>query len=185
MLTMSHIAMAKNTLRFLKFQGLEILDDNSFIYGNIKPDNLFQKTPRKHLEKESLAFILEEIEMLRNSDMGKDKKTSSLKLGVVCHYLCDYFCLPHFERWSACPIYKKALETPRHLNYERMLCSYIDKATMEYKEINDVVEFLEGCKKEYILDKSFKNDIRFASLVCNSISLYILKNRNNYDKIKK
>lgn len=175
MLTMSHISMAKNTLKFLKSKDLEMLDENSFIYGNIKPDNLFQKTPKKHLEEESLAFVLEQIEMLRGSDMSKNTKVLSLKLGIVCHYLCDYFCLPHFERWSDSPIYKKTVQTLRHLNYEKILCSYVSKATMEYKEINDLIKFLEDCKKEYVLNKSYENDIRFASLVCNSISLYILK----------
>ena len=113
--------------------------------------------------------------MLRGSDMSKNTKVLSLKLGIVCHYLCDYFCLPHFERWSDSPICKKTVQTLRHLNYERILCSYVSKATMEYKEINDLIKFLEDCKKEYILNKSYENDIRFASLVCNSISLYILK----------
>lgn len=179
MLTPSHIAMAKNTLKFLKSQGFDILDDKAFIYGNIKPDNLFQKTPKVHLEIESFPFVEEQIERLKNLDINEGKKSFSLELGIICHFLCDYFCLPHFERWSACAISKKVKETPKHLNYERELMSYVSEATIDYKEINDVKEFIKECKDNYILEKSFKNDIIFASYVCNSICLYIIKNNTN------
>lgn len=178
MLTMSHTYMAKNTLKFLEMQGFDVLDRKSFVYGNIKPDTLFQKTPKIHLEKESLPFILNQIEILSSCD--KDNKMMSLELGIVCHYLCDYFCLPHFERWSKCPLYKKIVQTPKHLNYERMLCSYVYNATMDFKDIHNVEEFLSECKEEYIKNKSFENDIIFASLVCNSVVLYILKNNKKY-----
>lgn len=175
MLTMSHVGIAKNTLKFLRSKGLDLLDEKKFIKGNIKPDCLFQKTPHKHLEVESLEFILKEINLLHESWVYMDKDELSIKMGIVCHYLCDYFCLPHFERWSACALYKKVIQTPKHLNYERKLCSYIDKATLEYREIDNLVEFLDSVKKEYVLNKSFENDIKFATLVCNSVSLYILK----------
>lgn len=175
MLTLTHIALAKNTLKFLKSKGFDILDEKSFIYGNIKPDNLFQKTPKIHLETESLPFVLNQIDTIIDWDIDDKKKLFSLELGIICHFLCDYFCLPHFERWSACPIHKKVKETPRHLNYERILSGYTKSATMEFKEIEDLVMFLEECKKEYVLEKSFENDIKYASLVCNSVSLYILE----------
>lgn len=184
MLTLTHIALAKNTLKFLKSKGFDILDEKSFIYGNIKPDNLFQKTPKIHLETESLSFVLNQIDTIINLDIDEKKKLFSLELGIICHFLCDYFCLPHYERWSACPMHKKVKETPRHLNYEKMLHSYIKNTTMEFREIDDLTKFLEDCKKEYVLEKSFENDIRYASLVCNSISLYILKRQKeiNTDK---
>lgn len=174
MLTVSHIAIAKNTLKFLELQGINVLDKKSFIYGNIKPDTLFQKTPKTHLELESLPFVLKQIDDLINWS-GVNNKLMSLELGVISHFLCDYFCLPHFERWSKCSILEKIIQTPRHLNYERMLVPYIVNATMEYREIKNINDFLNECKKEYILKKSFENDVRFASLVCNSVMLYILK----------
>ena len=175
MLTMSHIAMAKNTLSFLKSQGLDVLDEKSFIYGNIKPDNLFQKTPKKHLEIEAKPFVLEQIEILKNSGSENDREEFSIMLGIVCHYLCDFFCLPHFERWSACAVHKKIKETPRHLNYERILMEYTSLADDNFEEIDDVSLFLIKCKEEYVLNRSYENDIKFASLVCNSVCLYVLK----------
>lgn len=174
MLTISHISMAKNTLHFLKIHNIDILHHKSFIYGNIKPDNLFQKTPKKHLELEALDFIIEEIE---NFDYNCNNKEMSIKLGVICHYLCDFFCLPHFERWSACHISKKVTQTPRHLNYERMLNPYTSYAVLDYKKINDLRSFINECKSEYIKDKSFKNDIKYASIVCNSVMFYILESK--------
>lgn len=174
MLTMSHKSIAKNTLKFLEIHNINILNHKSFIYGNIKPDCLFQKTPKKHLELEALDFIIEEIE---NFNYDCDSKEMSIKLGVICHYLCDFFCLPHFERWSACHISKKLVQTPRHLNYERMLNSYTSYAVLDYKEISNLRSFIEECKSEYIKNKSFKNDIKYASIVCNSVMLYILESK--------
>ena len=179
MLTMSHVSMAKHTLNFLEIHNIDNLNRKSFIYGNIKPDNLFQKTPKKHLELEALDFIIEEIE---NFDYDCDSKEMSIKLGVICHYLCDFFCLPHYERWSACHISKKVIQTPRHLNYERKLNSYTSYAVLDYKEIIDLRTFINECKREYIKDKSFKNDIKYASIACNSVMLYLLKSNNITDK---
>lgn len=172
MLTISHISIAKNTLHFLEIHNLNILNYKSFVYGNIKPDCFFQKTPKKHLEIESLDFIIEEI---KNFDYSCDNKSMSLKLGVICHYLCDFFCLPHFERWSACDISKKVIQTPRHLNYERLLNSYTSCAVLDYNEITDLRTFINNCKSEYIKDKSYKNDIKYASMVCNSVMFHILE----------
>lgn len=183
MLTMTHTYIAKNTLIFLESKELDIINKKTFIYGNIKPDNLFQKTPKKHLYDESIDFIVHQIEVINELDIENNKKLISLELGIVCHFLCDYFCLPHFERWSDSTGMNKAVATAKHLNYEKNLHKYIDNTTMEHREISNVMEFLEECQKSYKSAKTPEEDIKYASFVCNSVALHILDKHKQ--KLKK
>ncbi|WP_161936144.1 zinc dependent phospholipase C family protein, partial [Sarcina ventriculi] len=102
----THVIIAKKIYNALDPQKKSIIKKKNFIYGNIKPDLVSKYKLRKHYRKESYEVILEKIEKLskiNSLDEIQKKKyfcNFSQELGVICHFICDFFCVPHDERWE-------------------------------------------------------------------------------------
>ena len=117
----THVIIAKKIYNALDPQKKSIIKKKNFIYGNIKPDLVSKYKLRKHYRKESYEVILEKIEKLSkiNSLDEKQKKkyfcNFSQELGVICHFICDFFCVPHDERWE----FKHSMFI--HIAYEKKL----------------------------------------------------------------
>ena len=67
----------------------------AFIYGNIKPDITALSRKKHHYDTTRLIF-LESIKDAGNLNLSKRER--SVALGVVCHFICDYFCMFHAKR---------------------------------------------------------------------------------------
>jgi len=84
----------------------------AFIFSNIFPD--FSKFAfRKHSYEATRGVYkcyLKKARNPRNSELGR-----SMALGVVCHFICDYFCKYHGKK----PFNEKSLMP--HLYYETIL----------------------------------------------------------------
>ncbi|MDR3539471.1 MAG: zinc dependent phospholipase C family protein [Desulfosporosinus sp.] len=74
------------------------LDALSFMYGNIKPDVIRTSIP--HYKHTAMEFVQTEIEKLASLKFNKSKKWLkhfSGRLGIITHYLADFFCYAHSE----------------------------------------------------------------------------------------
>ena len=97
----------------------------------------------------------------------------SQELGVICHFLCDFFCVPHSRRWEMTHSMNK------HITYEKEL-SIVAKETdlRKFKgdniEANSFREFFNSIYLEYQSKTEYKNDLLFSNYVCNSVVDYIL-----------
>ncbi|HWQ88632.1 MAG TPA: zinc dependent phospholipase C family protein, partial [Desulfitobacteriaceae bacterium] len=97
----------------------------------------------------------------------------SVKIGIVSHFLCDFFCLPHYNRWH----YNSSMMLP-HIKFEKSLnqaaknidaiptlflqpISNLDKDTLE--------SFIETVLREYSLNEDYCNDLHYASNICAEI----------------
>jgi hypothetical protein len=93
------------------------LDRKAFRYGNIKPDLSPQCLRNPHLLENYLFLVQSDAHRLRcqnRSSEGYSVRAYSEDLGVICHYICDFFCYVHQDR----VIYHKLL---RHFLYELRL----------------------------------------------------------------
>lgn len=77
---------------------------------------------KKHYMDESLEMILVKIRnlsALTENDINKWISISkfSQEVGVICHFLCDFFCIPHSERWE----FKHSMN--KHVRYEKDLAA--------------------------------------------------------------
>lgn len=94
----------------------------------------------------------------------------SQELGVICHFLCDFFCVAHSERWE----FKHSLN--KHVTYERELGAFakdVDLSKIKCGTINSSFEkfllnFIVITKTDYM------NDLKFSAYTCNSVINYIL-----------
>ncbi|MDI9476300.1 MAG: zinc dependent phospholipase C family protein [Natronincolaceae bacterium] len=77
------------------------LNKRSLIYGSIKPDIAYSLVKLDHFKPQSFDFICDEINKLSNYDFELNKefiKFLSRRIGVVTHFISDFFCIPHNDR---------------------------------------------------------------------------------------
>ncbi len=178
MLIDTHIILANNILRQANGKKIYLINKRRFIWGNIKPDCASKYKFKKHYYDESITMILDKIKELASLSVGDiyysfGKKKFSEELGVVCHFLCDFFCVPHNQRWE----FKHSMK--KHVVYEKNLAkfaklykfkSYIDSNL----SLEDLEEFIVAHQRQYEKGESFRNDLEYSFFICNSVINMVL-----------
>lgn len=169
------------------------LDKDKLLWGSIAPDILPQYRLIRHYKDESISFISKEIMKIIfasrfiNSNKYLDPiaiKIFSKKIGIISHYLSDYVCLPHANRWTFNGSMRK------HLKYESSLDEYVKNhdfrknvVTVDDLDIRDcqimhlkkaIEEYIEDVIEEYSQNTSFKNDLDFSLSLNLKITYFIL-----------
>lgn len=101
MFVQSHKVMADLIYEYVEDHADLSLNQLRFRAGNMSPDLPLYHSHLKHYKHQNFEYILDMIINLVNTDPSSNVGTLrnySYRLGVVCHYLCDYFCLPHHNR---------------------------------------------------------------------------------------
>lgn len=169
----THKILAGNILDKASGEYRYLIDRKKFIWGNIKPDYVSKYKLKKHYYNESIDMIVYKIKFLSSLSENEinytyGKKKFSAELGVICHFLCDYFCLAHNKRWEFKSNFKK------HVSYEKKLSQYakkfeFDNLVCDFLDINDIREFISENIKHYEECTHISSDLVYASFVCNSI----------------
>ena len=156
-----------------------MLSSFNFIYGSIKPDILSKYKVKKHYAKESYSMILSKIKILSTFNVSDIEKSISIikfsqELGVICHFLCDFYCIAHSEIW------REKYKIFTHIKYEKHLAKNARRFNYEYFKIyilkkEDIKSFIDNCFEEHKKDSGYNNDIKFAYYVCTNIINYILE----------
>ena len=174
----THLLIGKSIVENISKNKSFFISDKNFIYGNIKPDVSSKYVLQKHYLEESLEMIFSKVEYLCTLDLDSITKYFSIskfsqELGVICHFLCDFFCVPHSRRWEMTHNMNK------HITYEKEL-SIVAKETdlKKFKgdniKANSFREFFNSIYVEYQSKTEYKNDLLFSNYVCNSVVNYIL-----------
>lgn len=193
MLMNTHMLLANNILSRSNGKKVYLINKNRFLWGNVKPDCASKYKLKKHYYEESIEMILEKIYFLSSFSINDiyynyGKKKFSEELGVVCHFLCDFFCMPHNRRME----FKNAIDMKNHVIYENKLAkaakSYTPKDEMHRNLSVDMVEiFITKNLEKYEKDKGFENDLDFSYYVCNSVVNLILEqvSQNEYARSRR
>ena len=94
--------------------------------------SFLNKILKKHYLDESYDMVRQKINFLSSLNLDNlyqyyTRAGLSQEIGVVCHFLTDFFCLAHSERWE----FKHSMKI--HIQYERNLT----KVAKDYKIINE------------------------------------------------
>jgi len=84
-----HHKIGKKVCAELKEFGCQI-HEKLFLAGNLFPDLIHSYIWCRHEYRYSREYIRKKLDMLR-----KKPRLFSFHLGVLAHYICDYFCYPH------------------------------------------------------------------------------------------
>ena len=179
MMMNTHMMIADYILNNLRDDRLYLINRKRFIWGNIKPDCASRYKFKKHYYDESIDMIVDMIEKLSSLSITEINNESSIgkfsgALGVVCHFLTDYYCLPHFQRWE----FKSAMKP--HIMYERELSRIaknykIDVIKNSRVKIDNVRYFIDETLKLYATEESYINDLNFAYYVCSNVFNMIIE----------
>ena len=193
MFAVTHSIISINIIDDLKKKHNIDINNPSFIWGNIKPDIVKTYIKDRHYRDESIDSVTKRIVEMSNinpTDINSKTKIREflVRLGIIAHYLSDYFCLPHNNRWRFFEGYTK-----EHILYETKLESaskqfnMIPPSTMKDLKLFEEEEakvLLKEVDEMYSKKQSFLNDIAFAVNVCvHIIKTIIFKIFNQTKKI--
>lgn len=174
----THLVLGKSLNENIDETKSFFISEKNFIYGNIKPDISSKYVLQKHYLDESLDMICSKVEYLCTLNLDFVSKYFSIikfsqELGVICHFICDFFCVAHSERWEMPHSMNK------HISYEKDLASVakdfnFSKFNGDIITHNSFKDFFTSLYSEYKTKLNFENDLSFSSFACNSVINYIL-----------
>lgn len=181
MLMNTHKTLAEDFIYNMDSKKKDMINEKHFIWGNIKPDCASKYKLKKHYMDESLDMVVEKIQFLASLSLediyGNNLGNKfSQELGVVCHFLCDFFCIPHNKRWE----FKSANAMKEHVIYEKELA----KVAKEFKIRKDIEtninsqeirSYILNLQEEYEKVMDYDNDLDFSYYVCQSVINMILE----------
>ncbi|MBC2575768.1 zinc dependent phospholipase C family protein [Peptostreptococcus canis] len=179
MMMKTHVIISNSVFENTDSNKKFLLDEKNFTYGNVKPDMFSKYKLKKHYLEESYDMIRDKIEYMKNltiDDLEKyfTKKTFSQEIGVICHFLADFFCVAHSERWE----FKHSMSI--HIKYEKNLTKIAKEYNIKndrMNEINDIDSLFFKLYNEYKSNGNYeRNDLKYSTYVCNTVTNYILDN---------
>ena len=172
----SHISLANHMLDEFKDDTL-LAHAFMFRFGSLLPDLVPSFITKKH-QMETTFDILEEKlhKIFEKYDGNKGLSMLNCKdLGVVTHYIADYFTLPHSHKFRGnlkdhC-MYEEVLKHAMR-RYVRM--DYVANQPlirMRMSSVDDICTFIKNCHKEYIRMTMDGQDIdcRHSVEVCRQV----------------
>jgi len=160
---LTHVLISKTLYRHLS-EKME-LDQKSFSYGNIKPDLSPQCLRKPHMLENYLFLVYHDSNQLISH--STPIKEFSIELGVLCHYICDFFCYCHLNH----KLYHKLF---RHFIYEirlhvvlcGMLLGHKTNLPNEGKApAGNLAAMVMEMRREYMTKpKTLQRDIEYALL---------------------
>lgn len=172
----SHISLAKGVVHGLAVDqrfGHRI----SLYFGSILPDCTIGFLTRRHCMEET--FDLCEKRMLGFLEHYKTKKKglsicSSVRMGVVLHYIADYFTFPHNAHYTGSLKDHCAYEESLKQHMRRFIDSRCESTDCEYdrrnaqsiRTISDLLAYIYEKHEKYIQDCCNENlDCAYAYVV--------------------
>ena len=111
----THRALGKMICRCLRAQGFSP-DRGAFLLGTVWPDLSKKYYAWEHTAARCKIEITENIYLLSSTALGAAESWRySFRLGVLCHYLADYFCYAHTDNFTG--------DMKAHLRYEWLLAT--------------------------------------------------------------
>lgn len=166
------------------------IDLKTFIYGNKLPDIL----PSYRLSMHEMKDNYKDVKNLINELIEKKLSTKDLskKLGIMTHYLCDFFTFPHNENYKSNIIMHELYERfQRRLMKNRIqetFDKYKEECTLKIYNYSDIINYIDDMHSIYMIKESNKErDVIFATIlirVVNCSILNIIYLRENIDFIK-
>jgi hypothetical protein len=177
----SHISLANYLLKSMEYEEL-MNHKKSFYIGSILPDCVPSFITRKHNIEATFEILKEEIiKITDNYDIDKGMTGYySRHLGVITHYIADYFTYPHNNIFTG--------NLKDHCSYENdlkfALRSYVKskeavkerEKSLCLKTVEDILTFIKKMHQEYLnAIKVLKVDCMYIVELCHKVVDAILQ----------
>ena len=138
----SHLSLSRYLIDSMQNEGLTKYR-KSFLFGSILPDCIPSFITRRHTIEETFDILKKElIEIIDNYDWIQGiTREFSRRLGVITHYIADYFTFPHNKVFPG--------TMTEHITYEFSLMDYLK----EYLKSGEPDKFLISDKIFYSVEQ--------------------------------
>lgn len=172
----SHISLANHMLCEFKDDAF-IAHSHMFQLGSLLPDLVPSFFTKKHRMDTTFDILEKKLRKVVNKYNGEEELSMLLckDLGVVTHYIADYFTLPHNYKFTGNlkdhvtyeEILKHAMR--RYVSQEYVACQPLIR--MRMSSVDDICTFIKNCHKEYIKMTMDGQDIdcRHSVEVCRQV----------------
>jgi len=142
----------------LKYQGCKI-NKNLFLFGNLFPDLIHSYIWCRHEYKYSREYVKRKLEILKKRPI-----LFSFHLGILTHYISDYFCYPHTESFDKGLVEHIAYEIRQKipLNFNKMK---LNIRTFSIEELDRFVKWYNNFRASVIDDEL---DFHIATIVASN-----------------
>lgn len=152
---------------------------DSFVYGNMMPDLNLKYRMTMHSKKEDWDKILEIINEIA---LGKENlnESISIKLGMLSHYLCDFFTFPHNEGFGKNILHHELYEQAQRILWWSKLSRIWEECNQEInfeiKSTKDIITYIEDMHNIYMRNPGDKKrDLFFSNILIRVICPSILR----------
>jgi hypothetical protein len=132
--------------RILKDYGIR-LNRTGFLIGNILPDIQHSRIKADHFFKDSwrpVTLLATRIGRSQiESDHGNLTGISSVDIGMICHFVSDYFCYAHHEQFGPSMVKHILYETKMTFVFDRKLFALVDSVHHRLTPQSDWMEDLQ------------------------------------------
>jgi hypothetical protein len=151
------------------------LDYQAFAYGNIKPDLDKSCINYWHTFEDSVDIINAYAEELIESKISV--KEFSEALGMICHFVCDYFCLHHGRQyWKKDPVAHGVYEVKLHLSFVNLCRNENIKISYKCKSEKNLKDIVSKLRRKYNLEPDgMAKDISYAIIAAAVVSEFIIR----------
>lgn len=124
---MVHLLFAYHVRKIIKEDIGIKLNLLGFMVGNILPDIRARFNSQPHYIDHSLNFVIKSGHALMQNveDLSRDSYRYSKNMGIINHYLSDYFCYPHQAHYNE--------GFRRHMTYELVMLAKYRKGLKKYR----------------------------------------------------
>ncbi|NLY46482.1 MAG: zinc dependent phospholipase C family protein [Tissierella sp.] len=171
------------------------------LWGSVAPDVLPRYKLVRHYKDESMNYIAKEIMKLifvsRYINFKKVHDPIAIKLlskqiGIISHYLSDYVCYPHANRWTFFGSMKKHIKYESNLNdfarthdFKKNVVQVEDIDIYDGKFISlksKIKDYIDEVVRDYSEKNSFANDLNFALSLNLKMTYFILDTISEYSE---
>ena len=174
-----HLLIAQSIRKTVYRQIGERLSLSGFLYGNILPDLSAEYDGMPHYLKNSLGFVVDSAARFSN---GENARLSSFdyarEAGVITHYLSDFFCYAHSERYTYGICRHHLYELFLLLLFRKGLLFYQKRKTERPLHLSELEVFIRENFDDYNNKRHLKiQDIYFAINVSAAATVCLMKER--------
>lgn len=155
----THIGISSAILNYFEINSGIKLDRKAFKYGSIKPDIDYKLSAIPHYKRNVMDFVVSEIKNLLKMEINKKcSEEFSEKLGMITHYLSDFFCFAHSEYFKGSILehyfYEFRLLVYCKINRIKINENLICKFTKIGPDYYSICRYIEKMQNDYLKSKS-------------------------------
>ncbi len=154
---LTHLCIAGKLKRIVRKELDVKLNTFSFLLGNVKPDISSKYVNIPHFKKDSNDFVRNEIKSILYCRVYQGKRCThdfSERLGIITHYISDFFCYAHSGHFTGSMaehyLYEISMMLKNIRNPGNLACSCSRSHIAENGNLNSIFNYIDTLNDEYL-----------------------------------